>query len=131
MGMKYLRIELESCSNRTDPFEDPILVQYSLNNGLLWNVLTRMIYRPNKPWLIALPMDEAMQMHLVRLRFFQRVNTSKISLAFTRKREKRTRSNVLEWTSSWILHRLEVIPEKLPEQWTDTNSTIVSRCHSR
>lgn len=77
--MKYLRIELDSCINGSDSFADLILVQYSLNNGLLWSTLARIIYRSNRVLLITLPMDEAMQMHLVRLRLFQRVETSKIS----------------------------------------------------
>lgn len=77
--MKYLRIELHTCENRSQTFLEPILVQLSSNNGILWKTLTSISYRPEsprKPWLIQLSEDESTQGHLVRLRLFQRVTTS-------------------------------------------------------
>jgi hypothetical protein len=70
---------LDTCFNRTQTFIDPIYVQISTNNGILWTTLMTIIYQqesPHKPWLIELPNDEAIQRHLVRIRLFQRVTTS-------------------------------------------------------
>jgi hypothetical protein len=79
VGMKSLRIQLDTCFNRTQNFIDPILVQFSSNNGILWETLITIIYEkelPNKSWLIELPNDEVMQLYLIRIRLFQRVSTS-------------------------------------------------------
>ncbi len=70
---------METCFNRTETFIDPIYIQISTNNGILWKTLITIMYRqefPYKPWLIELPNDEAMQLHLIRIRLFQRVTTS-------------------------------------------------------
>jgi hypothetical protein len=77
--MKSLRIQLDTCFNRTQNFIDPILVQFSSNNGILWETLITIIYEkelPNKSWLIELPNDEVMQLYSIRIRLFQRVSTS-------------------------------------------------------
>lgn len=79
VGVKFIRIELDTCFNRTQIFNDPIHVQISSNNGILWNTLMTIVYRQEsseKPWLIELPKDEAMRLYLVRVRLFQRVTTS-------------------------------------------------------
>ena len=79
MGVKFLRIELDTCFNRTELFIDPIHIQISSNNGILWTTLITITYHrelPHKSWLIDLPNDEAMRRHLVRIRLFQRVTAS-------------------------------------------------------
>ncbi|CAF4329137.1 unnamed protein product, partial [Rotaria sordida] len=91
---------------------DPIHVQISLNNGILWKNLMTIIYRqefPYKPWLIELPKDEAMKLSLVRIRLFQRVTT--------------------KWTSNWILNKFEMIPQKLPNQWINNGSSVKNICN--
>ena len=81
-GMKYMRIQLDQCANRSQAFDHPIQVQLSLNNGILWKTLASIVYRheaPTKPWLIEVPDDEAIQHHRVRIRLFQRVPAGRSS----------------------------------------------------
>ncbi len=75
IGIKSLRIQLDTCFNQTQTFLDPIYVQISLNNGILWQTLMTIIYR-REPWLIQFSNDETMKLHFVRIRLFQRVTTS-------------------------------------------------------
>ena len=77
-GMKYLRIEFNRCANVTYPFRDPILVQYSINNGILWNTLAKIVEPLNSPSLIELPDEPTVQVHSVRLRLFQQVDRSNL-----------------------------------------------------
>ena len=79
IGIQYLRIQLDTCFNRTQLFPDPIHVQISMNNGILWQTLMTIFYRSEsayQPWMIKLTQDDAMKRHLVRIRLFQRVTTS-------------------------------------------------------
>ncbi len=65
---------MDTCFNRTQTFTDPIYVQISTNNGILWQTLMTIIYR-QEPWFIELSNDETMKLHLIRIRLFQRVIT--------------------------------------------------------
>jgi hypothetical protein len=70
---------LDTCFNQTQLFIDPIYVQISMNNGILWQTLLTIIYRresPHQPWIVELSNDETMKLHLVRIRLYQRVTTS-------------------------------------------------------
>ncbi|CAF4591307.1 unnamed protein product, partial [Rotaria sp. Silwood2] len=112
VGIKFIRIELDTCFNRSQTFIDPIHVQISSNNGILWKNLMTIIYRqesPNKPWLIELPKDEAIKLYLVRIRLFQRIAT--------------------EWISNWILNKFEMISQQLPKQWISNGSSITNICN--
>ncbi|CAF2836302.1 unnamed protein product [Rotaria sp. Silwood2] len=112
VGIKFIRIELDTCFNRSQTFIDPIHVQISSNNGILWKNLMTIIYRqesPNKPWLIELPKDEAIKLYLVRIRLFQRIAT--------------------EWISNWILSKFEMISQQLPKQWISNGSSITNICN--
>ncbi|CAF0744576.1 unnamed protein product [Adineta steineri] len=112
VDVKFIRIQLDTCLNHTDIFIDPISVQISINNGILWRTLMTIIYRkelPDQPWLIELPDDNALQFHLVRIRLFQRVTT--------------------KWTSNWILKKFEIIPQKLPYQWISNQSSLINTCN--
>ncbi|CAF3387291.1 unnamed protein product [Rotaria sp. Silwood1] len=112
VGIKFIRIELDTCFNRTEAFIDPIHVQISSNNGILWKTLMTIKYRqesPHKPWLIELPKDEAIKLYLVRIRLFQRVTT--------------------KWTSIWILNKFEMIPQKLSNQFVNNGSSVTNLCN--
>ncbi|CAF4678933.1 unnamed protein product [Rotaria sp. Silwood1] len=112
VGIKFIRIELDTCFNRTQAFIDPIHVQISSNNGILWKTLMTIKYRqesPHKPWLIELPKDEAIKLYLVRIRLFQRVTT--------------------KWTSIWILNKFEMIPQKLSNQFVNNGSSVTNLCN--
>jgi len=69
---------LDTCFNRTPTFLDPIYVQISSNNGILWQTLMTIIYC-DEPWLIEFSNNEIIQLHLVRIRLFQRVTTSMLN----------------------------------------------------
>ncbi|CAF1574185.1 unnamed protein product [Rotaria magnacalcarata] len=112
VGIKYIRIEFDTCFNRTQIFDDPIHVQISTNNGILWNNLITISCRresPQRPWLIEIPTDEAMRLYLVRIRLFQRVTT--------------------KWISNWILNKFEMIPEKLPRQLIGDGTLSTNICN--
>ena len=81
-NVQLIRIQLDICSNRSEIFLDPIYIQMSTNNGILWTTLATIVYRPEQPyqpWLIVIPDDEILQVHLVRIRLFQRVLTSMLN----------------------------------------------------
>lgn len=83
--MKYLRIQLDTCLNQTETFLDPIFVQISTNNGIFWETLMTIFYRqnqPDKPWMLDLTKNDLNQLHLVRIRLYQRVETSSFHLIF-------------------------------------------------
>jgi hypothetical protein len=80
MNMKSIRIQLDTCTNQSDNLFEPIQVQLSTNNGLLWNTIASLVINRDtstqRPWVISLPDDITEQTYAVRLRLFQRVTTS-------------------------------------------------------
>ncbi|CAF0939143.1 unnamed protein product [Adineta ricciae] len=110
-NVQLIRIQLDICSNRSEIFLDPIYIQMSTNNGILWTTLTTIVYRPEQPyqpWLVVIPDDEILQVHLVRIRLFQRVLT--------------------KWSSNWILYKFELIPRVLPTRWISNCSSTSDIC---
>jgi len=117
---------LDTCFNRTQTFLDPIYVQISLNNGILWQTLMTINYR-REPWLIEFSNDETIKLHFVRIRLFQRVTTrmlNKIELFFYV-----YKINFLEWISNWILNKFEIIPEKLPDRLISHHFSLINTCN--
>lgn len=116
---------MDTCFNRTLIFLDPIYVQISFNNGIFWQTLMTIFIR-DKPWLIEFSNEEIIQLHLIRIRLFQRVSTSMKKRFFV---GLKYYYYFLEWRSNWILKKFELIPEKLPNQWISRNNSLIHTCN--
>ena len=130
--MKYLRIQLDTCLNQTETFLDPIFVQISTNNGIFWETLMTIFYRqnqPDKPWMLDLTKNDLNQLHLVRIRLYQRVETSSFHLIFFYQNTNDDFILIVDWTSNWILAKFEFIPQQLPNQWISPDVSAAKTCN--